>query len=127
LFFQGEELAGDLNIENEWSYINAKENNSIPTVDVDIDRYVRSHRVQWEYLDPASHSELSFLTEKERALFTRYHQFFKEMIHFKKSHPEMNLADAKDVRSYPGSVLSYRTTRGPNELFVIVNYGPNKE
>lgn len=127
LFFQGEELGGDLNIENEWSYINARENNSIPTVDVDIDRYVRSHRVQWEYLDPQAHLETSFMTASERELFSRYHKFFKEMIHFKKNHPEIDLSDAVDVRTYPGSVLSYRLERGPNELFVIVNYGDNKE
>lgn len=127
LFFQGEELASDLNIENEWSYINAKENNSIPTVDVDIDRYVRSHRVQWEYLDPATSNELKFLTGDEKKLFTRYHEFFKEMLKFRKAHPDIDLSDAKDVKSYAGSVLSYRLERGPNELFIVVNYGSEKE
>ncbi len=123
LFFQGEELASDLNIENEWSYINAKQNNSIPTVDVDIHRYVGSHRVQWEYLEPSESKELSFLDAKEKELFTKYHSFFKHMIHFKKDHPEINLNDATDIRTFGPGIFSYRLERGPNELFVLINYG----
>ncbi len=123
LFFQGEELASDLNIENEWSYINARENNSIPSIDVDIDRYVGSHRVQWEYLRPQSASELAFLSNSEKELFKKYHAFFKHMIHFKKAHPEINLNDATDIRPLGPGIFSYRLERGPNELFVIINYG----
>lgn len=121
LFFQGEELAGDINIENEWSYLNAKENNSIPTVNVDLNRYIGSHRVQWEYLDPKA-PELAFLSEGEKAQFQNYHQMFKDLAHFKKAHPEINQVDALDVRYLKDGVISYRIDRGPHEFFVIVNY-----
>lgn len=123
LFFQGEELASDINIENEWSYINARENNSVPTIDVDIDRYVGSHRVQWEYLETSDEPLLSFLAPSEKELFQRYHRFFKHMIHFKKEHPEINQSDAIDIRTLAPGIFSYRLERGPNELFVIINYG----
>lgn len=127
MFFQGEELAGDLNIENEWSYINAKENNSVPTKDVDINRYVGSHRVQWEYLTPDTSPELEFLSQKEKDSFKKYHLLFKELIHFRKSHPEIDLNDAQDVRECLKGVLCYRLERGPSEHFVVINYGYNIE
>lgn len=123
LFFQGEELASDINIENEWSYINAKENNSIPTIDVDIDRYVGSHRVQWEYLTPKDSKELAFLKPVEKELFEKYHRFFKHMIQFKKAHPDINQGDATDIKVRGSGIFSYRLERGPNELFVLINYG----
>ncbi len=121
LFFQGEELAGDLNIENEWSYLNAKENNSIPTVNVDLHRYISSHRVQWEYLE-LNTANLSFLREDEKDQFRSYHQMFKDFIQFKKNHPEINDVDALDVHYLQPGVLSYRIDRGPEEFFVIINY-----
>ena len=127
MFFQGEELASDLNIENEWSYINAKENNSVPTIDVDIHRYVGSHRVQWEYLDPYNSKELDFLNSDEKDSFIRYHSFFKEMVKFRKAHPEIDLNDAQDVRECLKNVLCYRLERGPKEHFIIVNYGGPRE
>ncbi|MCR9205269.1 MAG: alpha-amylase family glycosyl hydrolase, partial [Halobacteriovoraceae bacterium] len=123
MFFQGEEMASDLNIENEWSYINAKENNSVPTIDVDIHRYVGSHRVPWEYLTPMNSPELSFLNTEEKESFKRYHQFFKVMVQFRKDHPEVDLNDAQDVRECLQGVLCYRLERGPKELFVVINYG----
>ena len=36
LFYQGEELANDINIENEWSYLNAKEGNTEPSQDIEV-------------------------------------------------------------------------------------------
>jgi 1,4-alpha-glucan branching enzyme len=123
MFFQGEELAGDLNIENEWSYIDAKENNSIPTKDVDMDRYVRSHRVQWEYLDPFSSPELNFLTRNEKESFKRYHRAFKDLIALRKRFPGIDLNDAHEVKDCAPNVLCYRLNRGPEENFVLVNYG----
>lgn len=125
MFFQGEELAADLNIENEWSYINARENNSIPTVDVDIDRYVRSHRVQWENLTPYTSPELSFLSNEEKESFKRYHNFFKELIKFRREFPGVDLNDAQDVKECAKGILCYRLDRGPREQFVLVNYGYN--
>jgi 1,4-alpha-glucan branching enzyme len=123
MFFQGEEMASDLNIENEWSYINAKENNSVPTIDVDIHRYVGSHRVPWEYLTPMTSPELSFLNTDEKESFKRYHEFFKTMVKFRKDHPEVDLNDAQDVKECLQGVLCYRLERGPKELFVVINYG----
>lgn len=127
LFFQGEEMANDLNIENEWSYINAKEGNTIPTTNVDIHRYVSSHRVPWEYLTPETSKELSFLSADEKRMFKGYHQFFKKMIHFKKKFPEINLADANNVNSLEGGqVITYEIGRGRNEFFVVINLGEAK-
>ena len=123
MFFQGEELAGDLNIENEWSYIDAKENNSIPTKDVNIDRYVRSHRVQWEYLEPFKAPELNFLTATEKESFKKYHRAFKGLIALRSKFPGIDLNDAHDVKECVKDVLCYRLNRGPQEHFVIVNYG----
>ena len=38
LFYQGEELGNNINIENEWSYLAAKNGNTEPSKDVDINR-----------------------------------------------------------------------------------------
>ncbi len=124
LFFQGEELASDINIENEWSYINAQEANTIPTQNVDLHRYIKSHKVQWEFLDPKSNRTLSFLSEDEINLFKGYHQFFKKMVHFKKNHPEFNFSDAKNVNThFNAQALSWTLGEGAKEYFIILNLG----
>ena len=124
LFFQGEELASDINIENEWSYINAKEGNTIPTQNVDIHRYIKSHKVQWEYLNPRKHNELNFLSDEEVNLFTGYHKFFKELVHFRKLHPEFNDSDASEVKThFNNNAVSRKLGKGKKEYFVILNLG----
>lgn len=127
LFFQGEEMGNDLNIENEWSYINAKDGNTIPTQNVDIHRYVSSHRVPWEYLTPDTSQELSFLSSSEKKMFKGYNKFFKKILQLKKDFPEINLSDANNVNSLEGgSVITYEVGRGRNEFFVIINLGDAK-
>lgn len=126
LFFQGEEFAQDINIENEWSYINAREGNSIPTEDVDVNRYVRSHRVPWEYLDTKNYTALNFLTEKEHQLFAGYHSFNKALIQFKKQNPEINLAQAQEIREHSQGVITYKLNSGNKTYFVVLNFGEDK-
>lgn len=124
LFYQGEEVAQDLNIENEWSYVAAKENNSVPTQDVDIDRYVGSHRMPWEFFRPTASGELSFLSDAERRLFSGHHKFFQDMIDFRKQYPSINYYNAYNVRvQSEQSTISYQIQDGTNEFFVIANFG----
>lgn len=123
LFYQGEELANDIKITNEWSYINARENNSIPSQDIDINRYVGSHRVPWEYIDPYNSPEMNFVPEQDKKLFTGYHKYFKDMIRFRKAHPGFNLQNAYEVQLSPnGQVLTYQIDDGKNQYFIVVNF-----
>lgn len=126
LFFQGEEFAQDLNIENEWSYVDAQEGNSIPSKDVDIDRYVRSHRVPWEYLNTWNEPKLNFLTPREHQLFDGYRLFFKDLIKLKRNNPDFNFEDAKMVTDHGQGVISYTIGRGRGQHFVILNFGLQK-
>ncbi|MCK5884331.1 MAG: hypothetical protein KAG61_11630 [Bacteriovoracaceae bacterium] len=127
LFYQGEELGNDINIENEWSYIDAKQNNSIPSQNVDIHRFVGSHRMPWEYLDPFNSPELSFIKNEDKKLFSGYHNFFKDMIRFRYEHPKINFKNAYNIHlSSNGQIISYQVDSGMKQFFVIVNFGTNK-
>ena len=116
-------MANDLNIENEWSYLNAKENNSIPTQNVDINRYVGSHRTQWEYLETHKRNEFSFLNDKEKNLFNGYHRFFKDMIQFKLKNPEINIKDPFNVSILNGNILTYELQTAKKHYFIVANFG----
>ena len=122
LFFQGEELAQDLNLENEWSYLTPLIGNTTPSKNVDLHRYISSHRVPWEYLNPSSHGRLSFLSDKERELFSGHTRFFKKMIQFKKSNPHINFSDAYNVKEqYNGDFITYEIGNKNKHYFVVVN------
>jgi 1,4-alpha-glucan branching enzyme len=128
LFFQGEELANDINLQNEWAYVAAIHENRDPTIDVDRNRYVRSHRMPWEYYLPDDRGELSFLTDVERNLFRGYYLFFKSMIQFRKEHPGINDKDAFNIRvDYNQSLMSYQIRDGEQEYFVVANFGNTRE
>ncbi len=121
LFFQGEELGNDRNIENEWSFVDAVTNNTLPSKDVPIDRYVRSHRMPWEYLR-ATAPVLSFLTPKERKFLTGHRQYFKDLLAFRTKHAGIGNQDPTNVRLSQG-LLSYEIKDGPSEYFVVANFG----
>lgn len=125
LFFQGEELGNDINIENEWSYINAQQNNTIPSQNVDIHRFVGSHRVPWEYLDSYNSPALNFVTDHEKALFAGTHKFFKDMIAFRRAHPKLNLQNAYDVQ-VNGNIITYVVDAGVKRFFIVANFGEDK-
>jgi hypothetical protein len=126
LFYQGEELAQDLNIENEWAYVQATEGNRFPSKDIDINRYVRSHRMVWNYLDLANGSKnpiLSFATKEEQALFGGHYNFFKEMIKFKKTNPEINNQDAQNVRIDNNTkIITYELKTSKEWYFIVGNF-----
>jgi 1,4-alpha-glucan branching enzyme len=126
LFFQGEEFAQDINIENEWSYIEAQRNNSLPSKDVDVHRFVGSHRVPWDYLNTWESERLSFLTPREHQLFEGYHEFFKAMLKFKRDHPNFNFEDARSIRDHGRGVVSFTIGQGPQMHFVVLNFGHEK-
>jgi len=122
LFFQGEELASDINIQNEWSYIKAV--NNIPTQDIDRRRYISDHKMLWEYLDPKSYSELHFLNDTEVKLFKGHHQFIKDMISFRNNYPGIGSFDVFNLRtSHNGSVITYQLKSEDNDFFIILNFG----
>ncbi len=124
LFYQGEELASDINIENEWRYVDAKNNDSEPTKNVDVNRYVSSNRMPWEYFRPSSYGPLGFLSEGERSLFTGHHRYFKELIKFRNDNPRLNEQDAFNVNvDYPKSLMTYQIRAGIKNYFVIANFG----
>lgn len=127
LFFQGEELANDIKITNEWAYVNAREGNSIPTQDVDVDRYVGSHRMPWENLDPYSSPELAFVPDHDKKLFVGYHKYFKDMIAFRRAHPGVNLQNAHDVQLSPnGQILTYQIDDGDDQFFIVANFAQDR-
>jgi 1,4-alpha-glucan branching enzyme len=125
LFFQGEELAQDLNLENEWSYLTPLKNNTTPSKNIDLNRFVGSHRMPWEHLAPSMAGPLHFLSSDEQRLFTGHHQFFKEMIDFKKRYPLINQQDAYNVTTLnsSGNLISYELGRDDQHFFVILNLG----
>jgi len=126
LFYQGEELANDLNLENEWSYLAARRWNTEPTINVDINRYIGSHRMPWEYLT-LNTRELNFLSNGERQLFTGYRQFFKDMIAFRKRYPGINNHNADNVQmNHDQSLVTYQLRDGEHDFFVVANFGPEK-
>ncbi len=123
LFFQGEELASDINIENEWSYLGTGPQIFFPSKNIDLDRYVGHHKMPWEFLSPETSSQLSFLTNYEKKLFSGYHNFFKRMIDFKLQNPELNSAHAFNVAITNNSILTYQVSAGKKEYFVVANFG----
>jgi len=128
LFFQGEELANDINLQNEWAYVAAIHENRDPTIDVDRNRYVRSHRMPWDYFLPDDRGELAFLTDSEKNLFRGYHLFFKSMIQFRREHPGINEKDAFNIRvDYNQSLISYQIKDGEQEYLVVANFGAARE
>lgn len=126
LFYQGEELAQDLNIENEWAYVQATEGNRFPSKNVNIDKYVRSHRMVWNYLDLANGYKtpiLNFATKEEENLFSGHFNFFKEMIKFKKANPEINNQDAQNVRiDNSTKIITYELKTSSAWYFVVGNF-----
>lgn len=126
LFYQGEELAQDLNIQNEWDYVKALKENRFPSKNVNINKYVRSHRMTWHYHELANGRKdpiLNFTTEEDGKLFSGHLNFFKEMIKFKKANPEINNQDAENVKIDNGSKLvTYEIKTSKNSYFVVGNF-----
>lgn len=126
LFYQGEELAQDLNLQNEWDYVDALENNRFPSKNVNINKYVRSHRMPWYYLDLAKGLKgplLNFTTKEDAKLFQGHFQFFKDMIKFKKENPEINNQDAQNVTiDNLGKTFSYELRLANVTYFVVGNF-----
>ncbi len=128
LFYQGEELGQDLNIENEWSYLDAIKNNAFPSKNIDLHRYISSHRMTWEYLHPENEPTLNFLTPKEHNLFHGTYRFFKRMIQFRRDYPFINEKNASHVHIYyDQNLLTYRIQSEEKRFFVVANFGPSKE
>ncbi|MBC7711839.1 MAG: hypothetical protein H7177_00770 [Rhizobacter sp.] len=123
LFYQGEEIAQDLNLQNEWDYVDALEGNRFPSKNVNINKYVRSHRMPWYYLDLAKGKKgplLNFTTEDDAKLFEGHLQFFKDMIKFRKDNPAINSQDAQNVRiDNIAKTFSYEI-RLPNATYLVV-------
>ncbi len=126
LFYQGEELAQDLNIENEWAYVQALKDNRFPSKNVNINKYVRSHRMTWNYLDLANGIKspiLNFVNNEEENLFKGHLNFFKTMIQFKKENPEINNQDAQNVRiDNSTKVVTYELKTSKDWYFVVGNF-----
>lgn len=126
LFYQGEELAQDLNIENEWAYVNATEGNRFPSKNVNINKYVRSHRMPWHYFDLASGKKdplLNFANAEDQRIFAGHFNFFKEMIKFKKENPEINNQDAFNVRIDNNSkIVTYEIKTSKDWYFIVGNF-----
>lgn len=123
LFFQGEELASDRNLENEWSYVEARDNNSIPTQNVDVNRFVGSHRMPWEFLKPGE-GPLDFLDTDEVKLFLGHHQFFKDMLAWRKTLTGFDEQHASQVKVYPDlSLISYVVKSDGGQFLILGNFG----
>lgn len=126
LFYQGEEIAQDLNIQNEWDYVDAQKGNRFPSKNVNINKYVRSHRMPWYYNDLANGKKgplLNFTTDADVNLFSGHMTFFKEMIKFKKNNPEINNQDAQNVQIDNGSkTFSYELRTSTANYFVVGNF-----
>ncbi|MGB0452077.1 MAG: alpha-amylase family glycosyl hydrolase [Bacteriovoracaceae bacterium] len=124
LFFQGEEAGNDINIENEWSYVDAIKNNTTPSKNVNIDKYVASHRMVWEYVEAETSPALNFLSLNEKRRFTGQVKFFKEMLKLRSKLPEWNERDPNYVDLiYGGKVLSYHIQNSKGEYLVVANFG----
>jgi len=123
LFFQGEEMAQDLNLENEWSYLTPLMGNTTPSKNMDMHRYISSHRLHWEYLNPEASGRLVFLSDEERALFSGHTKFFKKLIKFKKENPLINTRDAYNVRTYfDNNLITYEIGSDDQHYFVVANF-----
>ena len=124
LFFQGEEASNDINIENEWLYL-APKNGILPSKNLDINRFVGSHRMPWSYINPVNDKELSFLTPDEVNMFTGYHQYIKDLIKFKSENHKLNNTNARNVH-IENNLLTYELHAGENDFFVVVNFGSSQ-
>ncbi len=126
LFYQGEEIAQDLNLQNEWDYVDALQGNRFPSKNVNINKYVRSHRMPWYYVDLAKGKKspiLNFTTEADANLFEGHLQFFKDMIKFKKENPEINNQDAQNVKiDNFAKTFSYELKLSNVTYFVVGNF-----
>lgn len=126
LFYQGEEIAQDLNIQNEWAYVNALKDNRFPSKNVNINKYVGSHRMTWHYYDLISGKKdplLNFITEDDQKLFSGHLNFFKQMIKFKKANPEINNQDAQNVRIDNNSkIVTYELSTPRDQFFIVGNF-----
>lgn len=126
LFYQGEELAQDLNLQNEWDYVDAQEGNRFPNKNVNINKYVRSHRMPWYYYDLGRGKKsplLNFTTEDDVRLFHGHLQFFKDMIKFKKENPEINNQDAENVKiDNFAKTFSYELRLPEVSYFIVGNF-----
>lgn len=126
LFYQGEELAQDLNIQNEWAYVNALKDNRFPSKNVNINKYVRSHKMTWHYYELGLGRKdplLNFATDEDAKLFSGHLNFFKEMIKFKKMNPEINNQDAQNVRiDNISKIVTYELKTSNDSYFVVGNF-----
>ncbi len=126
LFYQGEELAQDLNIQNEWDYVKALKGNRFPSKNVNIDKYVRSHRMTWHYYDLAlgkSDPLLNFVTDEEANLFKGHLNFFKTMIKFRKDYPSLSQQEAQNVRiNQQNKTFTYELHTEDDVFFVVGNF-----
>ena len=123
LFFQGEEMANDINIENEWNYL-APKNGAFPSKNIDINRYVGSHRMVWEYLTPQQ-APLDFLNPAEQQLFRGYHQLFRDLIKLRAENPKFSENNAENVH-LANHLLSYEVNAGNDTYFVVANFSYDK-
>lgn len=126
LFYQGEEFAQDLNIQNEWDYVDAQRGNRFPSKNVNINKYVRSHRVPWYYHELGEGRVspfLNFATSEDAQLFKGHKTFFKEMIKFKLENPEINNQDAQNVKiDNFAKTFSYELITSNAHYFVVGNF-----
>ncbi len=130
LFYQGEEMASDISLENEWSYVNGVKIDvgEFPTQNVDLERYLKSHKVPWEYLDPSNSQELSFLSDKEKKLLTGYHAYIKDLIAFKRAYPQINDKNVTNVQVSPDNqIIAYQVNAADQSFFVIANFGDKRD
>ena len=126
LFYQGEELASDLNIQNEWDYVAATKGNRFPSKNININKYVRSHRMPWYYYELSQGKKspiLNFVSPEEENLFKGHHLFFKEMINFKKTRPELNLKEAQNVKidNYL-KIVTFELQTKDEHFFIVGNF-----
>lgn len=124
LFYQGEELANDINIENEWSYLAADTVSHTPSINIDVSRFVKSHAMPWEYLMSTKQKTVGFLSEDEKKMFKGYYRFFKDMVAFRKNYPSLNNAVPYDVKILDDGIISYYLPDfSKREVFlVLVNF-----
>lgn len=128
LFYQGEELAQDLNLENEWAYVDATTGNRFPSKNVNIDKYIRSHKMPWYYFDifqGVIDPRLNFITPQEIKLFKGHHQFFKDLIQFRKKNADFIYSDAENVQIQNDSLMSFQINTSTDKYFVIAYFGDN--
>lgn len=124
LFFQGEEVGNDINIENEWNYLKPVDG-AFPSANVDISRFVGSHRMPWEFLTPEI-GPLSFLRSSEQLLFTGQLEYFKTFIQFRKNNPEFNAVNAQNVHIID-NLMTYEILTSNEHFFVLANFGADNQ